>query len=80
MATSYEGRVRIGDATVTAKIGDVDDPGWLGQIASDVPVENFEPGSVTVELLAGDREGWIADAYLDTAGALRGESAFRRGE
>jgi hypothetical protein len=79
MATPYEGDAKIDEAiVVSVAIGDLDDPGWLGQIgaASQRPVESLEPGTVTVRLLGGDRDGWTAQAYVDAAGALRGETAF----
>ena len=59
--TSYDGAAevrRISDwiVTVSLKIGDVDDPGWLGQITSHWPAETFAPGPVTVTLHDGDRQ------------------------
>jgi hypothetical protein len=79
-ATPYDGGAelrRISDWIVTAsvKIGDVDDPGWLGQITSHWPAETFTAGEVDISL-HGDRAGWSARAYVDAAGALRGDAAF----
>jgi hypothetical protein len=79
--TSYDGAAevrRVSDwiVTVSLKIGDIGDPGWLGQITSHWPAETFAPGPVTVTLHDGDRHGWSASASVDSAGALRGESAF----
>jgi hypothetical protein len=81
--TSYDGaaevrRIRDWIVTVSVKIGDVGDPGWLGQITSHWPAETFAPGPVTVILHDGDRNGWSAPANVDAAGALRGEAAFTR--
>ena len=80
MAMRYEGEVQVGDGdeniVASVTIGDLDDPGWLGQISSARPVEGFEPGVVRVELLGGDRDGWSASAYVDGAGALRGQAPF----
>ena len=79
--TAYDGAAevwRISDwiVTVSVKIGDVDNPGWLGQITSHWPAETFAPGQVTVTLHDGDRQGWSATASVDVAGALRGDAAF----
>jgi hypothetical protein len=79
--SSYDGAAevrRVADwiVTVSLKIGDVNDSGWLGQITSHWPPETFAPGPVTVTLHDGDRQGWSAPAAVDSAGALRGEAAF----
>jgi hypothetical protein len=79
--TPYEGGAelrRISDWIVTAsvRIGDVDDPGWLGQITSHWPAETFAAGEVVITLHDGDRAGWWARGYVDAAGALRGDAAF----
>ena len=76
--TPYDGGAelrRISDWIVTAsvKIGDVDDPGWLGQVTSHWPVETFTAGEVIITLHDGDRAGWSARAFVDAAGALRGD-------
>jgi hypothetical protein len=79
--TPYDGGAelrRVSDWIVTAsvKVGDVDDPGWLGQITSHWPAETFTAGDVVVTLHDGDRAGWSARAYVDAAGALRGDDVF----
>ena len=81
MVTPYEGGAELRRAsewnvTASVKIGDVDDPGWLGQITSPWPAEAFTAGDVIVTLHDGDRAGWFARAYVDVAGALRGDAAF----
>lgn len=58
------------------KIGDVDDPGWLGQITSHWPAETFAAGEVHVTLHGGDRAGWTANAYVDAAGGLRDDAGI----
>src|SRR5215217_4576895 len=81
MPTPYDGEVQVENDReqiyVVAKIGDLDDPGWLGQITRDdaMPLP-FDPGTVAVRLLEGDRKDSRAQAYIDAGGALRGSSAF----
>lgn len=79
--TAYEGAAeirRVSDwiVTVSVSIGDITDPGWLGQITSHWPAETFAPGPVTVTLHDNDHSGWSASASVDSAGALRGQAAF----
>jgi len=73
---SFVGRALIGDAGCVVAIGDTEESGWLGQVTTDLSASGAEPGAVTVTLLDGDRAGFTAEAFMDVAGALRGERAF----
>jgi hypothetical protein len=72
----FLGRARLGDLVCTVSIGDPEDPGWLGQVTSGLPVSGAQAGRVTLTLAEGPWAGFSADAHLDAAGALRGERSF----